>query len=166
MQLRVSIAREIASWLRQPSAQKVLTASSAYICPKDSASNAGSRDLFHTRSVTGSTVSSTAGTKVRSTAKKAALEAKLATLQKLYDLQIKRVKNSTKKSGTPAASRNRRGRGWKTSDWSSRGQGKPWPFPTLRWTHTKQMTIRISQVLLYITRKKFSPSSELRTSST
>ena len=64
-------------------------------------------DLFHTRSVTGSTVSSTAATKVRSTTKKAALEAKLATLQKLYDLHIERVKNSSKKSGTLAASRNR-----------------------------------------------------------
>ena len=56
----------------------------------------------------GSTVSSIAGAKVRSKAKKAALKAKLATLQKLHD---QRVQNSTKKSGTPAASRNHRGRG-------------------------------------------------------
>lgn len=34
---------------------------------------------------------------MRSTAKKAALEAQLATLQKLYDLQIKRVKIQQRK---------------------------------------------------------------------
>ena len=82
----------------QPDAQRLLTAESAYVAPEDSVSNAGSRDSFHTRSVIGSCTSSTASARARSAAKKAALEAKAATLQKLHDLEIEELRIKQRKA--------------------------------------------------------------------
>jgi len=75
-----------------------LTAQSAYVGPKDSVSNAGSRDSFHTRSVIGFHTSSTPSAEARSAAKKAALEAKAATLQKLHDLEIEELRIKQRKA--------------------------------------------------------------------
>ena len=82
----------------QPDAQRLLTAQSAFVGPEDSVSNAGSRDSFHTRSVIGSRTSSTPSAKARSAAKKAALEAKAATLQKLHDLEIEELRIKQRKA--------------------------------------------------------------------
>ena len=98
IELASELEREICSWIMQPDAQRLLTAESAYVAPDDSVSNAGSRDSFHTRSVIESCTSSTASARARSAAKKAALEAKAATLQKLHDLEIEELRIKQRKA--------------------------------------------------------------------
>ena len=65
---------------------------------KDSVSNAGSRDSLRARSVIGSCTSGTASARAKSAAKKAALEAKAATLQKLHDLEIEELRIKQRKA--------------------------------------------------------------------
>ena len=98
VELASELEREISSWIMQPDAQRLLTAQSAYVAPEDSVSNAGSRDSFRTRSVIGSSTSSTASARARFAAKKAALEAKAATLQKLHDLEIEELRIKQRKA--------------------------------------------------------------------
>lgn len=98
IELVSELEKEISSWIMQSDTQRLLTAQSAYVSPEDSASNAGSRDSFHTRSVIGSRTSSTASAKARSAAKKAALEPKAATLQKLHDLEIEELRIKQRKA--------------------------------------------------------------------
>jgi len=98
VELASELEREISSWIMQPDAQRLLTAQSAHVGPEDSVSNAGSRDSFHTRSVIGSRTSNTPSANARSAAKKAALEAKAATLQKLHDLEIEELRIKQRKA--------------------------------------------------------------------
>ena len=98
VELASELEREISSWITQPDAQRLLTAQSTYVAPEDSVSNAGSRNSFHTRSAIGSCTSSTASARARSAAKKAALEAKAATLQKLHDLEIEELRIKQRKA--------------------------------------------------------------------
>ena len=98
VELASELERDISSWITQPDAQRLLTAQSTYVAPEDSVSNAGSRNSFHTRSAIGSCTSSTASARARSAAKKAALEAKAATLQKLHDLEIKELRIKQRKA--------------------------------------------------------------------
>lgn len=98
IELASELKREISSWLMEPDAQRLLRAQSALICSKDSVSNAGLHDSFHTRSVIGSTTSSIASAKAISATKKAALELKAATLQKLCDLQIEELRIQQRKA--------------------------------------------------------------------
>lgn len=91
LELASELEREITSWLTEPNARRLLTDTSARILPGDSASNAGFRDTFYTRSGLSSSVRSSASAKARSAAKKAALEAKAATLQRLHELQIEEL---------------------------------------------------------------------------
>ena len=83
--------------LRTQNAHRLLTEGSAHILSEDSASNAGRCDMFYTRSTVSSSVKSSASTKVRSAAKKAALEAKVAMLQKLHELQIEELRLQQRK---------------------------------------------------------------------
>ena len=92
LELASELKREITSWLTEPNARRMLADTSAHILPDDSASNAGFRDTFCTRSGLSSSVRSSASTKARSAAKKAALEAKAATLQRLHELQIEELR--------------------------------------------------------------------------
>ena len=50
LELASELEREITSWLTEPNARRLLTDTSAHILPDDSASNAGFRDTFYTRS--------------------------------------------------------------------------------------------------------------------
>ena len=98
LELASELEREITSWLTEPNARRLLTDTSAHILPDDSASNAGFRDTFYTRSGLSSSVRSSASAKARSAAKKAALEAKAATLQRLHELQIEELRLQQKKA--------------------------------------------------------------------
>ena len=98
LELASELEKEINSWLAQPNAQRLLTEGSALIFPEDSASNAGMRDMYYTRSAVSSSVKSSASVKARSAAKKAALEAKAATLQKLHELQIEELRLQQRKA--------------------------------------------------------------------
>ena len=82
----------------QPNARELLTDGSAHIFFKDSGSNAGIRDTFYTWSGESSSVRSSTSPKVRSAEKKAALEVKVETLQRLHKLQIQEFQLKQRKA--------------------------------------------------------------------
>ena len=79
MELANEIEKEINDWLNHLEAQKLPADRSAYVSPDDSASNVESHALY-TRSAVAPSVRSTASSKARALAKKAALDTKAATL--------------------------------------------------------------------------------------
>lgn len=97
LELASELEREISSWLTQPDAQRLLTGQRTQIRPDDSISNAGSRSSLRTRSAVSSAKSSVSA-KARSAARKAALEARAATLQSLHQLQIEELKLQQRKA--------------------------------------------------------------------
>ncbi|XP_068675732.1 uncharacterized protein [Montipora foliosa] len=97
MELANELEREINAWLTHPEAQKLLVDRSAYVNPDDSASNVESRDLY-TRSAFSSSIKSTASSKARSLAKRAALETKAATLKQLHDIQVEELRLQQRKA--------------------------------------------------------------------
>ena len=85
------LEREITSWLNKPALQT--SATPINVRPRDSVSTVGSRVSFHTRSV----ASSSASSKVKAAARKAALEARAAALKNLHELQIKEMRLQQRK---------------------------------------------------------------------
>ena len=86
------LEQEITSWLNKPALQTSVTPIN--VRPRDSVSTVGSRVSFHTRSV----ASSSASSKVKAAARKAALEARAAALQNLHELQIEEMRLQQRKA--------------------------------------------------------------------
>ena len=86
------LEQEITSWLNKPALQTSVTPIN--VQPRDSVSTVGSRVSFHTRSV----ASSSASSKVKAAARKAALEARAAALQNLHELQIEEMRLQQRKA--------------------------------------------------------------------
>ena len=75
----------------ESNACRLLTDASAHIFTHDSARKAGFGKMIYMRSGLSSSVRSSASAEARSTTKKAALEAKAASLKKLHELQIEEL---------------------------------------------------------------------------
>ena len=88
------LEQEITSWLKKPALQTSVTPIN--VQPRDSVSTVGSRVSFHTCSV----ASSSASSKVKAAARKAALEARAAALQNLHELQIEDMRLQQRKAQT------------------------------------------------------------------
>jgi len=97
MELANELQTEINAWLTHPGAQKLLANQSAYVNPDDSASQVESRILY-TSSAVAPSVRSTASSKAWALAKKAALEAKEATLKQIHDIQLQELKLQQRKA--------------------------------------------------------------------
>ena len=97
MELANELETEINAWLAHPGAQRLLADRSAYVNSDDSASNVESR-VFYTRSAVAPSVRSTASSKARALAKKAALGAKAATLRQIHDIQLQELKLQQRKA--------------------------------------------------------------------
>ena len=97
MELANELETEINGWLTHPEARKPLADRSAHVSPDDSASNVENRALY-TRSAVASSVRSTASSKARALARKAALEARAANLTSLHELQVEELKLQQRKA--------------------------------------------------------------------
>ena len=93
MELANELETEINAWLTHPEAQKLLDRS-AFVNPDDSASNIEGHAFYTHSAVAPSfqlSVRSTTSSKAKALAKKAALEAKQATLRQLHDIQLQEL---------------------------------------------------------------------------
>jgi len=97
MELANELETEMNAWLNHPVAQRLLADRSTYVNPDNSARNVESR-LFYTRSAVAPSIRSTASSKARALAKKAALGAKAATLRQIHDIQLQELKLQQRKA--------------------------------------------------------------------
>jgi len=91
LEIVMELEKEISFWITRQKPPSSLADQNDNVHPEDSISSVESRTPYHTRSAV-SVSRSSASSKARSAVRKAALEARAATLQSLHQLQLEELK--------------------------------------------------------------------------